>query len=168
MKRDFKKYLAQLEEEELREELARLYDRFPVLREYYTMELSDPKRIIDKYKSGMRKAFFPSRGRGKRGRSASARLIKSFAAVSIHPKDLIELHFYRAELMAEYIEVRGIDSEAFHASAVKTYTEACERAEAEVLLDYFGSGALRLAELFERQRRDRRYSYLRIYGIYWA
>lgn len=167
MKRDFNKYLAHLDEDELRTELTSLYTRFPILREYYAMELTDPKKVIDKYKAGMRKAFFPTRGRGKRGRSQSSKLIKRFAAISIHPKDLVELHFYRAELMTEYIAARRIDSEAFHASTLKTFEQACKMAEREVLLDYFSEGARQLAELFERQRRDRQHSMWPVYVTYW-
>ena len=167
MKRDFKKYLDHLEEDELRAELTKLYARFPVLREYYVMELTDPKKVIDKYKAGMRKAFFPTRGKGKRGRSASSKLIKAFGAVSIHPKDLVEMHFYRAELMTDYIGARRVDSEAFHASTVKTYADACAMAEREVLQDYFADGARRLAEAFDRQRRDKRYSLWASYRATW-
>ncbi|THH39950.1 DUF6155 family protein [Neolewinella litorea] len=167
MKRDFNKYLDHLNEEELREELERLYGRFPVLREYYQMELTDPKKVVDKYKKELRKSFFPSRGRGKRGRSVSRKIIKKFSEVSIHPKDLVELYFYRAELMAEYIGAQRIDSEAYHDSTVKAFEEACELADREVLLDYFAGGARLLTEMFEQQRRDRRYSFYPTYHRYW-
>lgn len=168
MKRDFNKYIGQLEEGELREELSLLYTRFPVLREYYAMELTDPKKVIEKYKIKMRKAFFPTRGRGKRGRSVSSKLIKAFAAVSIHPKDLIELHFYRAELMAEYIDAMGIDSEGFHESTVKTFADACGMADREVLLDFFADGARQLSHLFEGQRRDPNFSFWPAYRTFWS
>ena len=167
MKRDFKKYLDHLEEDELRVELTRLYARFPVLREYYAMELTDPKKVIDKYKAGMRKGFFPARGRGKRGRSVSTKLIKQFAKISIHPKDLVELHFYRAELMTEYIAARRIDSEPFHDSTVKTFEQACGLAEHEVLLDYFRAGAQALSSLFEEHKRVGRYSLWPVYRRFW-
>ncbi|MBB4080706.1 hypothetical protein GGR28_003341 [Lewinella aquimaris] len=167
MKRDFNKFLAHLEEDELREELAMLYGRFSVLREYYAMELTDPKKVIDKYKAGMRKAFFPARGRGKRGRSISSKLIKAFTLISIHPKDVIELQFYRAELMTEYIGARRIDSEPFHESTVKTFADACALADREVLLDYFAEGAGKLAEYFDQQRRNRNYSLFPTYRHYW-
>ncbi|MCP9236162.1 DUF6155 family protein [Lewinella sp. JB7] len=167
MKRDFNKFIAHLDADELRDELAMLYGRFGVLREYYAMELTDPKKVIDKYKANMRKAFFPARGRGKRGRSASSKLIKAFSAISIHPKDVIELQFYRAELMTEYIGARRIDSEAFHESTVKTFADACAGAEQEVLLDYFAVGAGKLAELFEQQRRNRHFSLYPTYRRYW-
>lgn len=168
MKRDFNKYIGHLEEEDLRAELSLLYARFPVLREYYVMELTDPKKVIDKYKAKMRKSFFPTRGRGKRGRSVSSKLIKAFAAVSIHPKDLIELHFYRAELMAEYIKTMRVDSEGFHESTVKTFADACAMADREVLLDYFSDGARQLTQLFEGQRRDRNFSFWPAYRTYWS
>lgn len=167
MKRDFKKYLDHLGEAELREELETLYQRFAVLREYYRMELGDSKVLVDKYKREMRKSFFPVRGRGKRGRSASRKIIKAFAEISIHPKDLVELHFYRAELMAEYIGSMRIDSDAFHDSTVKEYEEACGMAEREVLLDSYAEGARQLADFFEQQRRTSQYSLYPTYRRYW-
>ncbi len=168
MKRDFKKYLDHLDEAELREELETLYQRFAVLREYYRMELGDPKGLLDKYKRDMRKTFFPTRGKGKRGRSASRRIIKAFAEISVRPKDLVELHFYRAELMTEYIGARCIDSNPFHDSTVKAYEEACALAEREVLLDYYADGARRLAEFFEQQRRTQHFSLYPTTHRYWG
>ncbi len=168
MKRDFKKYLDHLDEAELREELETLYRRFAVLREYYRMELGDPKVLLDKYKREMRKSFFPSRGRGKRGRSASRKIIKAFAEISVRPKDLVELHFYRAELMTEYIGALRIDSDPFHDSTVKAYEEACALAEREVLLEYYAEGARRLAEFFEQQRRLGHYSLWPATRRYWG
>ena len=168
MKRAFTKYVNHLDEEELRAELQRLYGRFPILREYYQMELGDAKKVVDKYKAALHKAFFPSRGRGKRGRSQSRKLIRKFAEVSIFPKDLVELHFYRAELMTEYIAARRLDSEAYHTATVKAFETACELAETEVLLDYFADGARRLAELFEHERRDGRYSLWPSYRRFWG
>jgi hypothetical protein len=168
LKRAAKTYFNHLDEDELREELAMLYGRFPLLRAYYDMELADdPKPLIDKYKHALRKTFFPSRGRGKRGRSLSSKVIKEFSLIAVHPKDVVEMHFYRAELMAEYIAARRIDGETFHASAVKAYADACQRAEREVLLDYFAEGARRLADYFEANRRNTRYSYWPTYGSYW-
>ena len=168
MKRDFNKYVNHLDESELREELQRLYARFPVLKEYYQMELGDSKKVVDKYKANLRKSFFPGRGRGKRGRSQSRKIIKKFAEISIHPKDLIELYFYRAELMAEYIAARRVDSEAYHESTVKAFEDASAMAENEVLLEFFGDGARQLTELFETQRRNHHYSFYPTYRQYWG
>jgi hypothetical protein len=169
LKRTVKTYFNHLDEDELRDELARLYNRFPVLRAYYDMELADDsKPLIDKVKLRLRKTFFPTRGRGKRGRSLSRKLIKEFSLIAVHPKDVVEMHFYRAELMAEYIDARRIDSDAFHTSTVKAYADACALAEREVLLDYFGGGAQVLANYFEEKRRSRYHSFWPTYRTYWG
>ena len=41
-------------------------------------------------------------------------------------------------------------------------------AAGEVLLDYFADGDRLLAELFEREPRDRRYSFYPTYRRYWG
>jgi len=76
MKRDFLRLLKELDEDELREELKTLYDRFAVVREYYKLELStNTKAVLDRYQKEIRKAFFPSRGYRMNRRARSARKV---------------------------------------------------------------------------------------------
>ncbi|MEO0731304.1 MAG: DUF6155 family protein [Bacteroidota bacterium] len=150
MKRDFLKLLKTLEEDELREELQMLYDRFPAVKEYYRLELSaNTAAVLDKYKKQIRKAFFTGRGRrmGKRGRSNSKKTLKEFAQVSIHARDLVELHFYRVRVMLEAADFYYVTNEGFHQSIVSSYAEACRLAEKEVLLDSFREPARKLIPL---------------------
>ncbi len=139
MKRDFLRLLKELDEDELREELKSLYERFPVLREYYKLELSgSTKAVLEKYKAAVRKAFFTGRRRmGKRGRSNSAKIIKDFKEVSIHTKDLIELNFYRVAVMIEAMDYYNVDNEPFFNSMSKSFERAAEMAEKEQMLDTF-------------------------------
>lgn len=155
MKRDFLRLLKELDEAELREELKMLYDRFPVLREYYKLELSaNTAAVLEKYKKALRKAFFTGRRRmNKRGRSASSRVIKDFAAVSIHPRDLVLLQLHRVAVMIEAITYYRVDSEPFHDSTVKSFRKALQLAEKEALLDSTREEAQRLIWLFEEQKR---------------
>ncbi|MEL7160084.1 MAG: DUF6155 family protein [Bacteroidota bacterium] len=150
MKRDFLRLLKELEEAELREELRMLYDRFPAVKEYYRLELSaNTAAVLDKYKKLVRKAFFPGRGRrmGKRGRSNSKKVLKDFSQVSIHSRDLVELHFYRVRVMLEAANHYYVDNEGFHKSIVSSYQQACRLAEQEVLLDGFRDTARELISL---------------------
>ncbi len=150
MKRDFLRLLKELEEDELREELRMLYDRFPVLREYYKLELSaNTAQVLEKYKKDVRKAFFTGRRRmGKRGRSNSNKILKAFSEVSIHAKDLVQLHLYRVEVMIEAIHYYGVTNESFHDSTVKSFANALKLAKNEVLLDGIQEDAERLVVLF--------------------
>jgi len=149
MKRDFLKLLKTLDEEELREELKVLYDRFPTVRSYYKMELSPTTRaLLDKYKKDVRKAFFPGRGRrmGKRGRSESKRIIKEFTTISIHQKDVLELLFYRVEVMLEAGIYYYVESEGFYNSVLVAFRQAAKLAEQEILVDTFEERARELVE----------------------
>lgn len=156
MKRDFLRLLKELEEDELREELQNLYDRFPVLREYYKLELSaNTGKVLEKYKKDVRKAFFPSRGwrMSRRGRSNSNKIIKAFSEVSIHSRDLVELMLYRVEVMTEAIDHFRVDNESFHDSTVKSFAKALALARKEVLLDAFRPKMEQLAQNFDEQKR---------------
>lgn len=151
MKRDFLRLLKELDEEELREELKSLYERFPVLREYYKLELSgSTKAVLEKYKKDVRKAFFTGRRRmGKRGRSNSAKVIKDFKEVSIHVKDLIELNFYRVAVMIEAMEYYNIDNEPFYNSMSTSFVKSAEMAQKELMLDTFRELAEEIVVNFE-------------------
>lgn len=151
MKRDFLRLLKELDEDELREELKSLYERFPVLREYYKLELSgSTKAVLEKYKKAVRKTFFTGRRRmGKRGRSNSAKVIKDFKEVSIHAKDLIELNFYRVAVMIEAMEYYNVESEPFYNSMFTSFVRAAEMAKKELMLDTFREVAEEIVTDFE-------------------
>ncbi|MEM9929484.1 MAG: DUF6155 family protein [Bacteroidota bacterium] len=156
MKRDFLRLLKELDDDELREELQNLYDRFPVIREYYKLELSaNTTKVLEKYKKDVRKAFFPSRGwrMSRRGRSNSNKIIKAFSEVSIHSRDLVELMFYRVEVMIEAIAHFRVDNESFHDSTVKSFAKAMALAQKEMLLDSFRPQIATLAQRFDEQKR---------------
>lgn len=155
MKRDFIRLLKELEEDELRDEMKMLYDRFPAIREYYKLELSaNTGAVLEKYKKAVRKAFFTGRRRmNKRGRSASSRVIKDFSTVSIHPKDLVLLHLHRVAVMIEAIDYFYVENEPFHDSTVKSFRKALEMAQKESLMESVRPEAERLMGLFDDQKR---------------
>lgn len=157
MKRDFLRLLKELDDDELRDELKMLYDRFPAIREYYKLELStNTGAVLEKYKTAIRKAFFTGRRRmNKRGRSASSRVIKDFAAISIHQKDLVMLHLHRVDVMIEAISTYRVDSEPFHESTVKSFRKALLLAEKEQMLESVREEAQRLIWLFDEKTRVR-------------
>lgn len=151
MKRDFLKLLAALDEDELREELKALYERFPVLREYYKMELSGNTRsLLEKYKKALRKTFFTGRrNMGRRARSNSTKVIKDFREISIHSKDVIELHFYRVAVMVEAMDHYQDESEQFYDSMFKSFVQAAEMAQEAALSDTFRETAEKIVRHYE-------------------
>jgi hypothetical protein len=170
MKRDFLKLLAELDEEELREELKALYERFPVLREYYKMELSgNTRKLLEKYKVALRKTFFTGRRRmGRRARSNSAKVIKDFKEISIHAKDVIELQFYRVAVMIEAMEHYNVDNEQFCNSLQSSFTQAAKLAEKELMLDIFKLTAQAIVDAWDGPDYYSDSSLQEIYDAYWS
>jgi hypothetical protein len=93
------KHLEQLSAEELRAELLQLYGRFPNVKQYYQVELEEGSKsaVLDQYKAGIRQAYFPKRGLGKRRNSISRRLISNFKKIAAFEYDVADLLFYRVE-----------------------------------------------------------------------
>lgn len=168
MRKDFNRLLKELDPDELREELRVLYDRFPVVKEYYKMELgSSTKEVLDKYKKALRKTFFTGRRRiARRGRSESKKVLKAFAEVSIHPRDLVELYFYRAEVMAEAISYYNLENEPFLVATEKAFEEALVLAEKELLLEAFQPQIKLLAQYFSDHVRYGSFSFWPLYNNY--
>lgn len=153
MRKDFNRLLKELDENELRDELKIIYDRFPVVKEYYKLELSgNTKAVVDKYKKALYKSFFTGRRRmNRRARSESKKVLKAFSEVSIHSRDLVELYFYRVEIMVDAVEYYNIENEPFLNSTVKAFEEALRLAKNELLLETFQPQIL---ELVKHYRAD--------------
>lgn len=169
MKRDFLKLLVELDEDELREELKALYERFPVLREYYKMELSgNTRKLLEKYKTALRKTFFTGRRRmGRRARSNSAKVIKDFKEISIHAKDVIELQFYRVAVMIEAMEHYRVDNEQFCKSLQSSFIQAAKMAQKELMLDTFKLTAQAIVDAWDEPGYYDDTSLKDVYDLYW-
>ena len=161
MKKDFNKLLKQLDAEELRDELLNLYDRFNVVKEYYKLELSgNTKAVLDNYKKALRKSFFTGRRRiNRRGRSEAKKVLKAFAEISIHPKDLVDLYFYRAEVMTDAVIYYNIENDSFLTATVKAFEEALTLAENELVLQSLQPQIHKLMVHFNDNVRYGSYSY---------
>lgn len=170
MKRDFLKLLVELDEDELREELKALYERFPVLREYYKMELSgNTRKLLEKYKASLRKTFFTGRRRmGRRARSNSAKVIKDFKEISIHAKDVIELQFYRVAVMIEAMEHYRVDNEQFCKSLQSSFIQAAKLAQKELMLDTFKLTAQAIVDAWDEPGYYDDTSLQDVYDQYWG
>jgi hypothetical protein len=164
MKANFTRYLKDLEEDELRDELAMLYARFEQVRAYYKMELGgSTTAMVDKYKKKIKHCFLPGRGRGKRARSQSRDLIKEFKEISIFPADIVELELYRAGMMVEWMIHWYNESDAYFASVTKAYQIACRHIVDQQLEERLRPEAKLIAQRFENYRRRGGYSLLEIY-----
>jgi hypothetical protein len=96
--RALSKYLKELSQEELVDEINRLYTRFPLVRDYYIVELgSDNGQLLSKYKKQMAKLFKQGLNFVKVDINTCNKVVKDFSSISVHPSDTIDLKLYKVE-----------------------------------------------------------------------
>lgn len=128
MKKEFTKYLKSLNEAELYAELMKLYTKFPVVKQFYAMELSpNTNKIVEQYRTKIRKIYFkPSGGFGHGSSGDSRNIISNFKKIAIYQSDVIDLWLYRTEMMAEYLVRLGYYNESYFKSVATSFETACK------------------------------------------
>lgn len=88
-KRDLKKYLNQLDNEQLQEQIIELYDKFIPVKTYYDF-VFNPKedKLLEESKIKIANEYFPTRSKkAKARRSVAQKYIKHFISLGVrHPK----------------------------------------------------------------------------------
>ena len=128
------KYLKQAPKTELEKEIKMLYDKFPIVKQYYQAAFSkDNTTILDEYKKKIYKEYFPTRGYGKARNNVSRKVITEFKKIATSKKDVIELILYRVEIMLKFTNTYGDIHEAFYNSMTRSFDEACKLTKKEHL-----------------------------------
>ena len=103
------KHLDQLDVDDLREEVLRLYDAYKEVRNYYAMELGTETERAKKYSQAKEKitSKFVSRSRRRvrRPRVAQARkIMQELERHSIFPHEMIDVHLFACETAVTFGE----------------------------------------------------------------
>lgn len=137
--KQLKKHLQALSEEELREEILRLYSTIPLVKEYFQMELSsESTALVLTYKQKIKRYYFPKGRAIKRPKAAKMReLIRDFQRISPFPYDVVDLLLFQAECMVEFSAANGFVSSGFQQTLVSRYKEALLLIKKEMLRNDF-------------------------------
>ena len=168
--RELKKWVQELSEDELQEELLKLYKKFPIVKEYYQQELSQDGGLIEDYKKKIRQHYFPTGRSVKRPRAAKTReLLSRFRKLSPFPYDVADLLLYQAETMVEFSASKGTSgnrgyiSGGFNQTLISRYKEALQLIVAESLQQDFMP---RLQQLLRDSRHMRWGTYDALLDLY--
>ncbi len=127
-KRDLKKYLHELNKEQLEEQLEDLYNRFKEVKVYYDFVFNpQEKKLIDECKQKISKEYFPPNGRkAKMRRSVAQKYIKHFILLGVDPMLIADIMLYNIEIAQTLSDEREIRQEAFYKSMLRSFEEAVE------------------------------------------
>ena len=137
-KRKLKKYLAELKKDALEEQLLDLYERFPLVKEYYDF-IFNPKedKLVQQAKTKISNEYFPvKRKRPKARRSVAQKFIKHFLKLGVESYLIADVMLYNLEIAQLFEQEKNVP-DAFYKSMLNSFSEAVQFISINALLPEF-------------------------------
>lgn len=129
-KRDLKKYLSELNKEQLEEQIVDLYEKFIPVKTYYDF-VFNPKEdsLLKDAKLKISNEYYPMKksGRGskpKMRRSVAQKFIKHFIILGVDPYVIADVMLYNIEIAQTYSSEKVVNQELFYKSMFNSFEQA--------------------------------------------
>ncbi|MFH6603838.1 DUF6155 family protein [Maribacter algicola] len=147
-KRGLKKYLSELKKTELEAQLMDLYERFPVVKEYYDF-VFNPKedKLVQEAKSKISNEYFPTkRKRPKARRSVAQKFIKHYLKLGVEPHLVADIMLYNLEVAQTFSMERNLP-DAFFKSMSNSFAQAVHYISGNSMLNDFKERIMKIYTL---------------------
>jgi hypothetical protein len=138
-KRDLKKYISELNKEQLQEQILELYDKFIPVKTYYDF-VFNPKedKLLEECKLKISNEYFPVRGKkAKMRRSVAQKYIKHFITLGVDSYIIADVMLYNIEIAQTLSSEKEIKAELFYKSMLTSFNQAISfLIEKGILNDY--------------------------------
>jgi hypothetical protein len=131
-KRDLKKYVSELNKEQLEEQIIDLYEKFQPVKVYYNF-VFNPKEesLLQDSKLKISNEYFPIKKLGRRSkpkmrRSVAQKLIKHFVVLGVDPFVIADVMLYNIEIAQAYSSENLIKQELFFKSMFNSFEQAVD------------------------------------------
>lgn len=129
-KRDLKKYLTELNKEQLEEQIIELYEKFSPVKVYYNF-VFNPKEetLLQQCKLKISQEYYPLKKSGRRSkpkmrRSVAQKYIKHFIILGVDPFLIADVMLYNIEIAQTFASENVIKHELFYKSILNSFTQA--------------------------------------------
>ena len=125
-KRDLKKYLAELNKEQLELQFLELYDKFSNVKVYYDFVFRPNEvNLIKDAKLKISNEYFPIRGKkAKMRRSVAQKFIKHYITLGVDPFIIADIMLYNLEIAQSLSSKKNIHQEQFFKSMFASFKQA--------------------------------------------
>jgi hypothetical protein len=140
-KRDLKKYLSELNKEQLQDQIIELYDKFIPVKTYYDFVFKPNENNLAKdAKLKISNEYFPIRGKkAKMRRSVAQKFIKHFILLGVDSFIIADLMLYNIEIAQTLSSEKEIKSELFYKSMLTSFSQAISFLIEKGILHHFES-----------------------------
>lgn len=151
-KRDLKKYLSELNKEQLEEQIISLYEKFVSVKTYYDF-VFNPKEdaILKEVKLKISHEYFPIKKTGRRSRpkmrrSVAQKIIKHFIVLGVDPFVIADVMLYNIEIAQTYSSENLIKQELFYKSMFNSFEQVIQFLLSNGIYSEFKSRILNILE----------------------
>lgn len=127
-KRDLKKYLTTLNQEQIAEQLLSLYDKFADVKSYYDFVFNpNEDKLSRDAKTKISAEYFPIKTkRAKLRRSVAQKIIKKYQLLGVDPIVLIDIMLYNIEVAQKYFANREVRFTSFYKSMLNAFEQTLQ------------------------------------------
>lgn len=157
-KRDLKKYLTELNKQQLEEQILELYEKFPAVKTYYDF-VFNPKEdtLLKECKIKISNEYFPQKTSGKprrpkMRRSVAQKYIKHFMVLGVDPFVIGDVMLYAIEIAQTFSAERSVYQETFYKSMLTSFEQAVKFMISNGILEEFKSRIISISEEARRQK----------------
>ena len=129
-KRDLKKYLSELNKEQLEAQIIELYEKFSPVKVYYNF-VFNPKEetLLQECKLKISNEYYPLKKSGRRSkpkmrRSVAQKYIKHFILLGVDPFVIADVMLYNIEIAQTFASENVIKHELFFKSMFNSFEQA--------------------------------------------
>ena len=129
-KRDLKKYLTELNKEQLEEQILELYEKFSPVKVYYNF-VFNPKEetLLQESKLKTSHEYYPIKKSGRRSkpkmrRSVAQKYIKHFILLGVDPFIIADIMLYNIEIAQTFSAEHPVKQELFYKSMFNSFDQA--------------------------------------------
>ncbi len=147
-KRDLKKYISELNKEQLEEQIVELYDKFKEVKVYYDF-VFNPKEnnLVKEAKLKITNEYYPVRGKKpKMRRSTAQKFIKHFILLGVDYYIVADIMLYNLEIAQALSSEKEIKLEAFFKSMLNSFQQAISYIIEKGILEDFKSRVVAIQE----------------------
>ncbi|MEC5165523.1 hypothetical protein RCH18_001254 [Flavobacterium sp. PL11] len=129
-KRDLKKYISELNKEQLEQQIIELYEKFSPVKVYYNF-VFNPKEetLLQECKLKISQEYYPLKKSGRRSkpkmrRSVAQKYIKYFIILGVDPFLIADVMLYNIEIAQTFSAENVIKHELFYKSMFNSFEQA--------------------------------------------
>lgn len=156
-KRDLKKYLTELNKQQLEEQIIELYEKFTAVKTYYDF-VFNPKEdtLLKECKIKISNEYYPQKTSGKprrpkMRRSVAQKYIKHFILLGVDPFVIGDVMLYSIEIAQTFSAERLVKPETFFKSMLSSFEQAIKFMIANGILEEFKSRIIAISDETRQQ-----------------